>query len=237
MKFYEALSMVYDKVFPYNENVVKFIENKADKNDILVDLACGSGSYDIELCKRGYLVQGIDLDKSMIDIAAKKYESKNLKFTCDDMSKVEKYYDKDTVGTIICIGNSLVHLNSKEDIENFILKCYEVLKPKGKLIVQIINYDNVVKNNVKSLPLIENEDIKFIRNYEYDIDKEIINFNTELSINNDVYVNSIPLKPIFKNELEQILNKIKFNKIDFFGDFKGSQYKEDSYALVLCAEK
>lgn len=237
MKFYEALSMVYDKVFPYNENVVKFIENKADKKDILVDLACGNGIYDIELCKRGYLVHGIDLDKSMVDIAVKKHESEHLKFTCDDMTKVEKYYDNDTVGTIICIGNSLVHLNSKKAIEDFIATCYGVLKPNGKLVVQIINYDSVVKNNIKSLPLIENEGVKFIRNYDYDIDREIINFNTELIVNDKVYVNSIPLKPIFKNELEQILKKVKFKKIDFFGDFKGSDYKEDSYALVFCAEK
>lgn len=237
MKFYEALSMVYDKVFPYNENVLNFIENKTDKNSILVDLACGSGSYDIELCKIGYKVHGIDLDESMIGSARKKYEGENLKFTCDDMTKIQKYHDKNSVGTIICIGNSLVHLNSKKEIETFIAKCYEVLKPNGKLIVQIINYDNVINNNIKKLPLIENEEVKFVRNYDYDKENDIMNFNTELTINKDVYENSIPLKPIFKNELDKILNNVKFDKINFFGDFKGNEYRENSYALVFCAEK
>lgn len=237
MKFYEALSMVYDKVFPYNENVLKFIENKTDKNSILVDLACGSGNYDIELCKIGYKVHGIDLDESMIGSAIKKYEDENLNFTCDDMTKIQKYHDKNSVGTIICIGNSLVHLNSKKEIETFIAKCYEVLKPNGKLIVQIINYDNVIKNNIKNLPLIENEEVKFVRNYDYDKENDIINFNTELTINKDVYESSIPLKPIFKNELDKILNNVKFDKINFFGDFKGGEYRENSYALVFCAQK
>ena len=72
MSFYEELSKVYEYVFPLNKNALKFISENLKNGDKILDLACGAGEYSIALSEMGFNVDGIDLEKGMIDKAINK---------------------------------------------------------------------------------------------------------------------------------------------------------------------
>lgn len=120
---------------------------------------------------------------------------------------------------------------------------YDSLENKGSIIIQIINYDRILRYNIKSLPTIDRKDkgIKFIREYKYPKEQTLIDFQTELLILKDgvleKYENRVPLLPIKSKEIIDIIKEVGFSKIHVYGSFLMEKFTQDSYALVIKAFK
>ncbi|MEW8957274.1 class I SAM-dependent methyltransferase [Clostridium sp.] len=240
MNFYDKLSLVYDKVFPENPQIIKFLEETMNKvkGENFLDVACGTGTYGIALCEKGYRGFSMDLEETMINIGKEKSKNINsLTLKSMDMRDIKNEFKKHSFSMVYCIGNSLVHLNSLEEIEKTIGDFYKIMNHKGALVIQIINYDRILSKNIKSLPTIENEEITFVRNYNFNKEDNKIYFDTELRVSSEtsVYTGLTPLLPLTYDNLISILEKYNFSKIESFGDFKGSKYDKDSYSLIIRA--
>lgn len=238
MKFYEELSDFYEGVFPLNKGKINFIEEHMTEGAIL-DIACGVGSDVLELNKRGHHARGLDLEANMIGRAKELSESQNIQaeFLTGSMLELEEIYGERKFATILCTGNSLVHLPTKEQIRDFIQQAYGQLEEKGALIMQIINFDRILDDKVKALPTIHNEDdqIEFIRDYEHVGDR--IMFRTRLTARGKEYTNEIVLLPLRQQELEEMLVEAGFSSREYYGSFKGDAYDHKSYATVVVANK
>src|SRR5690554_3267480 len=137
MGFYESIANYYDDIFIPNKKQIDFISKTMGyppKN--ILDLACGTGSLSLKLAKLGYNVTGIDLDEQMIEKANNKNKlyNQNVKFLVDNILTFS--FSKKFNG-IYCIGNSIVHLDSLVEINNFFKNVKLNLKEEGKIIVQI----------------------------------------------------------------------------------------------------
>jgi uncharacterized protein (UPF0297 family) len=159
------------------------------------------------------------------------------------MRKIKVNFEVESLNLTFCIGNSLVHLQDKNEIKALIKDMYSTLKDKGTMVIQIINYDRIIRQNVKSLPTIDrsNEGVKFIRNYNHEEDESIIHFQAELIISkngiNETYKNSVPLVAIQSDELISMIREAGFKEIDVYGDFSKNEFSENSYALIVAAHK
>jgi len=244
MSFYEQISKYYDYIFPTGKDQVNFIKEAAGRPPKkILDVACGSGGYSLELAKSGYSVTGIDLDAEMVNKAKKKAVNQDLDLTilkCDMLNIKETIKEK--FDLIFCIGNSLVHLSSLDEIREALKQMYGRLEDGGKLILQIINYDKVINHKLDGLPTIKNDEIglEFVRKYLYDEQKDIIKFNTVLTVENkdekEEFKNSIELLPLRSADLERLLKEAGFCEIEFYGDFNHSPFDEESFMLVVRAE-
>lgn len=239
MSFYEELSNYYDRIFEKSDMTLKFLSENLKENYKVIDLACGSGTYALELGKMNIKVLGVDLDESMINLAKNKSVGiESLSFINADMLKLKDVSDM-KYNSIFCIGNSLAHITDKNKIKTLFKDVYNMLDAGGEFIVQIINYDRIIKYNINELPTIKREDsgLEFVRRYKYHKEKKIINFNSELIIQKDnkrvSYKNSVELLPIMKEELENMLLGSGFKNINFYGGFNKSSYNDDSYATVV----
>lgn len=240
MGFYEEISKYYDYIFPVGKPQVDFISKFSGKppRDLL-DVACGSGGYSIELAHQGYNVTAIDLDYAMVEGLRKKAANDNLDIKAlqgnmlELKNKVSTGYD-----LAFCIGNSLVHLEGEEEIEKFFKEMKCILKEDGKLVIQIINYDRVLSQNITSLPNIENHEVRleFKRIYNYNENLNKVFFKTILKVDGKEIENEIPLYPLMAEDMEKLLKKAGFNELKLYGDFKESEFnRENSYALVVVA--
>lgn len=238
MKFYKELSKVYDIVFPKDETTLKFLCKALNHNSKVLDLACGTGTYSVALAQKGHRVDGIDLDEEMIALANGK-GGLFANFKVGDMTRFHEVFDSEKYDMVYCIGNSIVHLKNKGKIENFITDIYKNLNEEGTLIIQIVNYDRIINQNIKSLPTIDRHEkgVKFIRNYNYREHEEKVEFQTELIIYNDSkeekLSNSVDLIALRKNELEEMLKKAGFKTVKAYGGFSEELFSEDSFALVV----
>jgi len=236
MAFYEDISSYYDWIFPITKFKLEFLNKNINKeNAKILDIACGTGGYAIELANKNHKVTAIDLDQEMVNKLKEKETSINFMQgnMLDIKAKVSDKYD-----FIYCIGNSLVHLKNDDEIQSFLNDVRSLVNENGKLVIQIVNYDRILSKNIDSLPTITNNEIglSFKRLYEYNQKDNIIKFKTILEIDNKQIKNEIPLYPVLSDKLLNLLKKAGFNKVDFFGDFKESPYnKDNSFALVLIA--
>lgn len=239
MSFYQSIADYYDFIFPSNQSQIDFVKETIPdpKNKSVLDIGCGTGNLDIALAKFFKTVAAIDSEESMVEKAKRKTGSSesNLQFLQMNMLEIETKFKKRMFDTIICFGNTLVHLESQEEIGYFIRQAINVLKPGGKILLQVINYDRILNKHIVGLPTIENEHIIFVRDYHYKADHNKILFKTLLTDkkNKQEIRNNIPLYPIRKVEISNLLEKANFSNIQFYSNFKRDKHFDDSIPLVV----
>ncbi len=132
-----------------------------------------------------------------------------------------------------------LHLSNDEDIKKFIDAGFKVLSEEGKLTIQILNYQHILDSKIKTLPLIDNEHVRFERNYEFKENVDLIDFNTKLTIKatGQEINNSVKLYPITKNKLQKLLEDAGFTEITFSGSFNNDPFSETGLTLLVTGKK
>lgn len=237
--FYESIAKVYDYIFPKNRKQLEFVESikKISNEEKILDIGCATGNLTELLGEKTGNIVGIDLDKELLKEA--KYKHPNLNFENMNMLKINEKFEENSFDRVVSFGNTLVHLDSREEVEEFFQKVYKTLKLNGFFIVQIINYNRIIEKNIKNLPTIDNEKVKFVRDYEYDKSIGKVDFITELTIKeaNLNIKNNIKLLALTKVEIQKFLGEIGFRNIEFYGDFEGMELSDNSEALIFVAQK
>ncbi len=237
--FYESIAKVYDYIFPKNRKQLEFVESikKINSKEKMLDIGCATGNLTELLGEKTRNIVGIDLDKELLKEAKEKHP--NLNFENMNMLKINEKFEENSFDRVVSFGNTLVHLDSREEVEEFFQKVYKTLKFNGFFIVQIINYNRVIEKNIKNLPTIDNEKVKFVRDYEYDKSIGKVDFITELTIKeaNLNIKNNIKLLALTKIEIQKFLGEIGFRNIEFYGDFEGRELSDNSEAVIFVAQK
>ena len=237
--FYESIAKVYDYIFPKNRKQLEFVESikKISNEEKILDIGCATGNLTELLGEKTRNIVGIDLDKELLKEAKEKHP--NLNFENMNMLKINEKFEENSFDRVVSFGNTLVHLDSREEVEEFFQKVYKTLKFNGFFIVQIINYNRVIEKNIKNLPTIDNEKVKFVRDYEYDKSIVKVDFITELTIKeaNLNIKNNIKLLALTKIEIQKFLGEIGFRNIEFYGNFERRELSDNSEALIFVAQK
>lgn len=238
MPFYEEIAEYYDYIFPFNREQIKFVKGSLIEpyhNKKILDIGCGTGDLVLALLKEGFDVTGIDSDQAMIQKAANKTTDNPVVFTQMDMKDMTGHFNPSSFDAVLCFGNTLVHLAGMQEIEKVCKEVKRILKPNGKFLIQILNYDYIVDNKIRSLPLIDNEFITFERTYDYNSRKNLIAFKTALTVKetSKKIINKVDLFPMRKDELYLSLRNSNFYNISFYGDFNGSTLEAKSLPLVV----
>lgn len=242
MNFYQLLSEYYDDIFPVSDQKLRFFVDLFQAHEVqqVLDVACGSGLLARRLASKGYEVTGIDLEEKMIAQAQKRAaaEALSVRFLVGDMREVAKIGA--SFDSIVCIGNSLAHLLSENDIQRTLSGMYEATRPGGISIIQIVNFDRILASGPTELPDIVRKDkgFAFYRTY-IPTDNQLVLFRSRFVTTKDSidHVNEIQLRAIRKNELERMMLAAGFCNLQFFGGFDATPYSPESYATIVAAEK
>lgn len=237
MTFYKNMADVYHFIFP-SQGKIDFLSKQFQENSHLLDVGCSDGRVSEGLAKRGHSVIGIDYSEDMIAVARRISDKlSNMTVAQMDMRDVFEAYGSRKFNGIFCIGNTLVHLTNLEEIKSLLFDFNTMLDENGKLVLQIIHYDAVIANKIRTLPLIDNEHVRFERNYAFDT--PLIRFSTKLLIksNGNVYEADTALLGLKMKELDLILNEVGFKDVQWYGDFTGKPLDESSLQLILVANK
>ena len=229
-QFYNQIAEKYDFIFPLSPAHKTFFASELHGKMIL-DVGAATGNLTAYLSSQGYEVTAIDLSERLIAKAAEKgvtVQQLNM-LAIDELP---------TFDNIVCIGNTLPHLDSKTSVQLFLQKAYGQLTQGGKLVLQLVNFQKYFAQQqgdyLGNLPLIENDKVKFER-YYYLNEEGKIRFKTILD---DTIKNEELLQPIFADQLTEWLTQIGFQAINLYGNFKKDPFdKEKSMALIVTAVK
>ncbi len=241
-QFYSSIARHYQHIFPFNPDQVNFLRGVLPYNGAKVlDVGCALGELSFALTHFGFPTWAIDYDTEMIALAQQNKQEDTMFpiFEQLDMRLIDERYPESFFNTIICFGNTLVHLLSDEDILRFLRAAYQVLAPEGKLTIQILNYNHILDHQVSSLPLIDNEQVRFERQYTFHSNLNHLDFNTRLVIKStgEEINNSVKLYAIRKEKLQQLLEQAGFTITSFYGNFNGAQLSETSIPLIVTCQK
>ncbi len=120
MSIYDEFSRYYDYLtgdvdYKKRTKYLLSLFKKFDKKpSLLLDLACGTGGFSVELSKAGIDVIGVDISEGMLDCAWKNSEraGQDILFLCQDATELELY---GTVDGAVCCLDSLNHITDYKD--------------------------------------------------------------------------------------------------------------------------
>ncbi|PLX17144.1 MAG: hypothetical protein C0599_14135 [Salinivirgaceae bacterium] len=239
-EFYTSIAKYYDYIFPLKNPAFAFTKSLIDKKMSILDAGCATGSLSIALSPYCHKIKGIDLDSEMIKMAQIKATNySNTTFEEGDLLNFLVDNQENDYDLIICYGNTLVHILALEDISNFLGQVFKLLKSGGRISIQILNYNYILNENITSLPTIENEHIRFIRNYNFKANLQLIDFNTELILKEtkERIKNTTELIAIKPDELKSLLIKTGYKNIEMYSSFKRETYNNKELPLIVTAEK
>lgn len=243
MTFYEEIAPYYEQIFPLQKSQVEFVKNifHQPREIKLLEVGCGIGLLSFALVSTHIKITAFDLDDGMLKEAIStriksSISVNNLEFLHLNMLSIGKKFKKATFDGVLCFGNTIVHLPSKENVLSFFIQAREALKPNGMLLFQLLNYDRLLDQHITSLPLIENDILSFERYYSYPSSETCVDFKTILTIKKSMekIEHTIPLFPLRKKDMESLLSKAGFS-YSIFGSYLKDPFTQDSDSLVVQA--
>jgi SAM-dependent methyltransferase len=99
------------------------LDKQLKKSKHLLDLGCGTGKHAELFCNKGYLVEGIDLSRDMINIAQGRTKGKENRLTFSHC-KIQEYQTNKKFD-IIC---SLFHVMSYQNSNQDLIRAFDVVK-------------------------------------------------------------------------------------------------------------
>ena len=125
-----------------------FAKSYINKNDSVLDVACGSGYGTYELGSIAASVIGVDIDPEAVDFCAGNFGAQNIKYVqsnCLGIGKVASHVD-------VCTSFETIEHLTKPDQADFIKAVREVLTENGLFIVStpnkaIYNSGDEIENN------------------------------------------------------------------------------------------
>lgn len=151
---YSAIFDIYDKL---NADInyeawADFVEANFDRYleerpELVLDLACGTGSMTLALAKRGYDMIGVDGSEEMLGVAFERGMGAGCLFLLQDMRSFELY---GTVGAVTCCLDSVNYLVDDGDLEQCFATVHNYLDPNGLFLFDMntpYKFENVYADN------------------------------------------------------------------------------------------
>ncbi len=250
---YDTFSSDYDRFMDWPSRLaveLPFIEEQLKEYhavDIL-DAASGTGMHAIALAQHGFNMTGADISQGMVDKSRTNARSAGIWVRLEKagFGGLASFFGKITFDAILCLGNSLSHVLSHDDLDATLVDFADCLKPRGMLLIQNRNFDEVIANHTRWMePQSHSEagaEWIFQRFYDFDPDG-LLTFNVVILTRREggewtQQVVTSRMRPLLKLELMLSLSEAGFTRLETYGDMKGAKYDhEKSPNLVIVGRK
>ena len=237
MDAYSKFAQVYDELMedvPYGK-IAEIVDSKIKKygveNNIVLDLACGTGSLTKELAQKGYEMIGADFSAEMLQKAQEK--NPDILFLNQPMEDFELY---GTVGAIVCSLDSVNYLLDDKSLNEMFRLCNNYLEPGGLLIFDIntdYKFKNILADNIFTF---DNEKIFYTWENNYVEDEKLCDFYLTFFVKEGErytrFDEAHTERAYSDNEIQKALKTNGFKVIEKLDDFTDKRAKKDSERVM-----
>ncbi len=232
MNEYKGFSYYFDQIMEYIDyhDWLSFTKQYVSQDKHILDLACGSGTLAVLLSVEGFKVDGLDLSAEMIGLANDKFKAYHILnnlYTCDMSSfSLPRKYD-----AVTCYFDSVNHLPTIEHVKQMMNCVYETLNENGLFLFDVFSkskYDEMDNTDIS-------EDFDdFSYNWKIKLKKPNI-LTHDITIKADSFIHEIYNEYYY--DLNDFIDKSKFEIIKICGDFNDDIKLEDERILVVLKKK
>jgi glycine/sarcosine N-methyltransferase len=244
--FYDNLAGDYDAMTGFEK---RFIHEKPFFSLLIqeygittaLDAGAGTGFHSLLLGQLGVDMTAADVSKHMLERT--KAHAKDLHLA---IKVVESSFEELPVtlhkkfDAVFCMGNSLPHLLTHEELVLSLKSFSAMLRPGGFLFLQLLNYNRILVSKDRIQSVKEAGGVTFVRSYEFHEKFVVFNILRLRNKNRQLVhqLDSIKLRPIVKLELLKALDEAGFGDLRFHGSIALDDYHEEtSKDLVVRALK
>ncbi len=207
------------------------------KNSKILDLPCGQGRHSIILARKGYIVIGVDLSKTMLNLAKKLANKKNLNlwFIHNDMRKINF---KNEFDAVINLFTSFGYFTQEKENIKVLKNINRSLKPGGKFVLDLLNKNwffekiSASKTWWKSGP-------------NYILENHCFNANKKIWLNHIIIISSAKkIKHIYTSvrlydlsEIKKLLKETGFEILNVYGNYQNQLFTLNSPRMIILAQK
>ena len=106
---------------------------------VAVDLGAGPGAQALALAEAGYRVTAIDTCAELLEELRAHAEDHEITCVNDDLLNLRRHCDG-AVDVIVCLGDTLTHVASRQSVERLFEAVAETLKPGGVFVATFRDY-------------------------------------------------------------------------------------------------
>ncbi|MEW6309200.1 MAG: class I SAM-dependent methyltransferase [Bacillota bacterium] len=242
---YARLAPYYDRFFSFGDAARAFFKHLVAALGArrLLDVASGSGFHAAEFASSGLDVLAVDLEPAMIRLAeARARAGSPFAARVADMRELTPVAGMGRWDILTCLGNSLPHLLTDQDLRTFCGEARAVLAEPGVAVIQTLNYDRIVAEAVRALPVIVRPEagLRLERTYE-PLEDGLLRFTTVLTVASGPdageHRQDVTLRPLLSTQLEGFLAQAGFDEVRMLGGFDGTPANAGSVHTVAVARR
>ena len=125
---------------------------KPVSSKIAIDLGAGCGFQSIPLAKIGFEVKAIDFSKRLLDELKNNSDGLDIESMENDILNFDAYSNCKPE-LIVCMGDTITHLDSLESVRKLIKNNYEILLKNGKQVLTFRDLTFELKEEYRFIPV------------------------------------------------------------------------------------
>lgn len=119
-----------------------------------LDLGCGSGFQSVALARLGFEVFGLDSNEYLLrELEDRTDGGSSVHTVLGDMRDPGKYAGLGPFEVVVCMGDSLTHLRSREEAATVIRHAHEALEDEGRLVLQFRDLTRELEGAERAIPV------------------------------------------------------------------------------------
>ncbi len=145
---------------------------------------------------------------------------------------------------VTCLGNSLPHVLSDEELDASLKSMHDVLLPGGVVIIQNNNYDQIVGKQERFMPLAARkaQGREYLFQRFFDFHGDTLTFNLVVMVKDSegwqMHVHAIPQRALTSDLLVSHLKAVGFEGMELYGGYPAEPFRKlHSGAIVIVARK
>jgi len=220
-----------------------FIEWLFKKNQLspqlVLDLACGTGTLTLELARRGYDMLGADSSAEMLSVAREKEGAEKILYLHQPMEEFELY---GTVDAIVSVLDSINYLTAPDALEKTFCLCANYLNPGGLFIFDVnseYKFNTILGQETYTY---ETDDVFYIWENDFDPKTKLCNLYLTFFCEqkNGLYqrLGEVHTQRFYAHvELKNTLEKYGFELLNCYDDYTDKAPDSTTQRIVYEAKK
>jgi SAM-dependent methyltransferase len=165
-KYYTWMSGGFSRKIAENRNFFKDRHIQPRLSKVAVDLGAGPGFQSIPLAEIGFRVIAVDLSLTLLAELEENAGRLSIEIINDDLLTFSKHCPA-PVELVVCMGDTLTHLATHQNIRYLLKRIYSVLEIGGRVIFTFRDFTVELKGLDRFIPVRSDENTIFTCFLEY----------------------------------------------------------------------
>ncbi len=175
-------------------------------NKLAIDLGCGNGIQSVALTELGFEVYAIDFNDILLDeLTARK--NKLIHPMSGNLMEFDKLIPG-KVELIVCMGDTLTHLEDEVEVAGLINKCFKQLERNGRLVLSFRDLTTIPEGSGRFIP-VKSDDKRIHTCFLEDVGTKVMVYDILHEKKDDQWIQKISGYPKLKLSADKLIELLE----------------------------